>query len=99
MQRELEVQRREAERVQKELLALKKENSKLVAAANKFNRNLLFFLACSLISPCFLCLSLILIRALDDLKVIMRPPWQMPARAMLKRPWRKRRSPRWSRSD
>ena len=37
MQRELEVQRRESEKVQKELLDLKKENSKLVAAASEFN--------------------------------------------------------------
>ena len=37
MQRELEVQRRESEEMQKELLDLKKENSKLVAAASKFD--------------------------------------------------------------
>ena len=39
------MQRREAERVQKELLALNKENSKLVAAASEFNRHFPFFVA------------------------------------------------------
>ena len=37
MQRELEVRQRESERMQKELLDLKKENSKLVAAASEFD--------------------------------------------------------------
>ena len=45
MQRELEVHRLQAERVQKELLALKKENSKLVAAVSKFDHHLSFSFA------------------------------------------------------
>ena len=47
MQRELEVRRLQEERVQKELLALKKENSKLVAATSKFNHHLLLSFAFS----------------------------------------------------
>ena len=41
MQCELEVQRRESEQVQKELLDLKRENSKLVAAVSKFDHHAL----------------------------------------------------------
>ena len=54
MQRELEVQRRESEKVQKELLDLKKENSKLVTAASEFNPP-------ALLSFAFLCLFYLLI--------------------------------------
>ena len=47
MQRELEEQLRMTELAQKEILALKKENSKLVAAASKLDVHLLFLFNCN----------------------------------------------------
>ena len=58
------MQRRKSERMQKELLALKKENSKLVAAASEFDRHVLFFFA----------VFVILTWVFVGLKVTMRPP-------------------------
>ena len=45
MQRELEAQLRMVELAQKEILALKGENSRLAAAASKFDRHSAFSLA------------------------------------------------------
>ena len=49
MQRDLELHRKETERVQAELLALKQENAKLKAAASKFlNLQFAFVVLCFL---------------------------------------------------
>ena len=52
MQRELKEPLRMVELAQKEILALKGENSKLVAAASEFDRHLAFFLAFFVLPLC-----------------------------------------------